>query len=272
MSTAPVATEPTTEFSCAQCGGRLHPDEGQLFLTCPYCAAAVYLDKSQVVFHWFLTSTVNPEAAAANLRRWMAGNQTVKDLDRKARLTATVFQYFPLWHVKTHSGPTEQINLEPAAATSISEIRSLKISAGDLQKYDASLDAQAVAPTVPYSAVLRWLAERGLPADTVTEAALVHVPVYIFKYEFGGRTYTAMVEGASGRVLANLFPPKAEAPYYIVATLATAGFLLISSFPALGYLFGAEAGAAIGLGSCLACGGLFALAVLGLAVWVAAKV
>ena len=270
---APVSTN---EVRCAQCGGVLHPDEGQIFLTCPYCGSAVYLDKSKVVFHWSLSPTVQPDEAAANLRRWMAGNQTVKDLDRKSKVVSTIFQYFPLWYVKERDRQTgkEKIFIEPAAATSISEIKSLDIPAGNLEKYDSTLDAQAVAPTVPFPAMMEWLAPRGVNPDEVAEAALVHLPVHIFKYEFAGKTYTAMVEGSSGKVFANIFPAKAEAPYYLVAIVATAGFLCISSFPVIGYFMESETGIGPGLGllACVVAGALFAIPVFALAAFVSAKV
>ncbi len=269
-------TQPDSpELQCAQCGGALQPEEGQLFLTCPYCGSAVYLDKSKVVFHWSVACTVTPDAAAANLRRWMAGNQTVKDLDRKAQVTSSNFQYFPLWYVKgrdVQTGNREQAFIEPAAAISISEIKALNIPAGDLQKYDSALDSQAVAPTVPFPAMLGWLAARGIEQNEIVEAALVHLPVYVFKYQFGGKTFTAMVEGASGKVFANLFPPKAEAPYYIVAAVALAGFLCISTFPIIGYFVSQEVGVFAGLLACLVAGGLFAIPVFALAAWVSAKV
>jgi hypothetical protein len=271
MST-PAAALPANEFHCAQCGGLLHPDQGQLFLTCPFCGAAVYLDKSRVVFHWALGRTVTPEAAAANLRRWMAGNHTVKDLDRKARVVATTFEYFPLWYVKAREAGRESVYLEPAAAISVSEIKSLEIPAGDLQKYDPGLDREALAPTVPYPAMLSWLAGRGVEANEVAEAALVHLPVYVFKYEFAGRTYTALVEGASGKVLANLFPAKAEAPYYLVAAFATMGFLCISSLPIIGFFMDSNVGIPLGLLACLAAGGLFAVPVFAMAAFISAKV
>ena len=35
---------------CAQCGGELQFDEGQVFVTCPFCDSTVYLEKSRVVF------------------------------------------------------------------------------------------------------------------------------------------------------------------------------------------------------------------------------
>ena len=263
------------ELQCAQCGGTLHADEGQLFLTCPYCGSAVYLDKSKVVFHWSVACTVTPEAAAANLRRWMAGNQTVKDLDRKAQVTSSVFQYFPLWYVKgrdVQGGSREQAFIDPAAAISISEIKSLNLPAGDRKKYDNALGKDAVEPTVPFPAMLSWLAARGIEQNEISEAALVHLPVYVFKYQFSGKTYTAMVEGASGKVFANLFPAKAEAPYYIVAAVALAGFLCISTFPIVGYFASQEAGVLAGLLAYLCAAGLFAIPVFALAAWVSAKV
>ena len=268
----PPAALPTPDFRCAQCGGELHPDEGQVFLVCPFCGSAVYLDKSKVVFHWSLNATLDPEQAQASLRRWMAGNFTVKDLDRKAKIVSSTFQYFPLWYIKAVDAGKERIFVEPAAATSISVLKSLVIPSGDLQKYDSALDAQAVNPTVPFPAMLTWLAQRGVSADEVIEAALVHVPIYIYKYEFAGRTYTTLVEGGTGKVFANLFPEKAEKPYLAVAALAVAGFLCVSTFPVVGYFVDAQAGLGLGLAACLAAGALVAVPVFVMAAIISAKV
>lgn len=272
--TSQPAPLPGSEFHCTQCNGLLHPDEGQIFLACPYCGSAVYLDKSKVVFHWSLGCTLTPEAASAGLRRWMAGNQTVKDLDRKARVVSSTFQYFPVWYVKEKDEQTkkERIFLEPAAATSISEIKSLQIPSGDLQKFDPALDAQAVSPTVPFTAMQDWLKVRDAQPHEIAEAALVHLPVYLYKYEFAGKTYTAMVEGASGKVFANLFPAKAEAPYYLVAIVSTLGFLCISSFPLVGVAMDPSAGLPLGLLACAIAGAAFAIPVFALAAFVSAKV
>jgi DNA-directed RNA polymerase subunit RPC12/RpoP len=273
MTTQPAAAPlPKAEVHCAQCGGILHPDEGQVFLTCPYCGSAVYLDKSKVVFHWHLTSTVTSEAAAANLRRWMAGNQTVKDLDRKSKVTATSFQYFPMWYAKAQVKGKEGVFLEPAAATSVSELKSVAIPAGDLQKYDPGLDSQALAPSVPYPAMLDWLAGRGIQSSDVKEAALVHLPMYLFKYDFAGKSYTAVVEGASGKVFANIFPAKAETPYFAVAAVATLIFLCVSTFPIVGFAVSQEAGLGLGLLACLGAGALLSIPIFILAAVVSAKV
>ncbi len=87
---------PANVLNCTQCGGELHPDEGKIFLTCPYCSSTVYLDKSQVVFHWYLAPTLDEAKGRASLARWVSGNQTVKDLDKKSRLVGSSFEYFLL--------------------------------------------------------------------------------------------------------------------------------------------------------------------------------
>jgi hypothetical protein len=262
-----------TALHCTQCGGELHPDEGQVFVTCPFCSSTVYLDKSQVVFHWYLAPTLNESDAQGALRRWMAGNQTVKDLDQKARLGDTSFQYFPLWYFKqTQPNGDEQILLELAAASSVSELKRLKLPAGDLRKYESSLDAQAQTPSVPLDAALSWLEARNVPSEQISEKALVHVPLYTLKYTYQGKTYTAVVEAGTGGVFANLYPAKAEAPYLLAGGVAGLVFLCLATFPVGGYLMSQESGLGIGLLVCSGVGILAAPALFGLAAWVAAKV
>ena len=225
MSDAPVTT-----LNCTQCGGELHPQEGEIFLTCPYCNSTVYLDKSKVVFHWYVAPTLDAKQAAGELARWMSGNQTVKDLDRKAQVSGSSFQYFPVWSFKVARNGQESMALQPAAATSITELSKLQLPAGDLKPYDSKLDSQSVTPSVPLEAAHAWL-EQSQPGGEVREGALVHVPVFIFKYTYKGQTFTALVEAGTGAVLANIFPAKAEAPYYVAAGLTALVCLILAGLP-----------------------------------------
>jgi predicted RNA-binding Zn-ribbon protein involved in translation (DUF1610 family) len=256
-------------LNCTQCGGELHPDEGQLFITCPYCGSTVYLDKSRVVFHWYLAPTINEQQAAAELARWMAGNDTVKNLDKKSRILGQTFQYFPVWYFKVRDGQTEKIYLEPAAATSLTELRNINLPAGDLRKYEDTLAAQAVEPTVPMAAAQEWLSQKQVNLQQVAESALVHIPIHIFKYGFNNKMYTAAVEAATGKTLANIFPAKAEAPYLAVGCATASVFLCLAATLA-GFVASNSSG--IGMLIC-AGGGLLAAPVLfGFASWVASKV
>lgn len=252
-----------------------------MFITCPYCSATVYLDKSRVVFHWYVAPTLNEQQAQAALHRWMSGPQTVKDLDRKAQVTGCTFQYFPLWYFKWQTGGDERITLQPAAATAVSEMSHLRIPAGDLRRYESALTPQSQPPTVPLEAGLQWLNQspgQGSPQNGASagiqalETALVHVPVFLFKYSYRGESYTAVVDAASGTVLANLFPAKAEAPYLLVGGVTALVYLCLATFPLAGALIDSEGGLALGAAVCGGLGLLAAPILFAWAFWVASKV
>ncbi len=265
-----------TPLTCSQCGGELHPDEGQTFLTCPYCSATVYVDKSRVVFHSSVAPTLDERQAIAALYRWMSGSQTVKDLDKKARVEGQMFQYFPLWYFKWKDGQDEEEALRPAAATSVTELSNLKLPAGDLQSYTSALDSQAVPPSVPLDAALEWLQTSRTAKDpgklAVEETAVVHVPLYFYKYTYARGSYTAVVDAASGSVYASVFPPKAEAPYQVVAIVTALIYLCLATFPLIGMASAGSSGTSVGLISCAGLGAIAAPLLFAWAFWVASKI
>lgn len=224
------AASPVATLSCSQCGGELHPQEGEVFLTCPFCNSTVFLDKARVVFHWFVAPTLDPQQAAGQLARWMSGSQTVKDLDKKAQVSGQTFQYFPVWYFRVGRGGQEVVALQPAAATSVSEVSRLNIPAGDLRPFDPTVEVQSVEPTVPLEAAQQWL-QQSQPGAEVKEGALVHIPIHIFKYTYKNQVFTALVEAGTGAVLANIYPAKSEAPYYLAALITALVFLALAAIP-----------------------------------------
>ncbi len=262
---------PSTTLTCTQCGGELHPDEGQVFLTCPYCSATVYVDKSRVVFHWYVAPTLDESQARAALYRWMSGNETVKDLDQKSQVVDVQFQYFPLWYLRVKQNGGEIIRLQPAAATAQTEVAHLQIPAGDLRRYESSLDARAVQPTVPLDAALEWAAQSKEKLEIV-ESSLVHVPLYVFRYVFRGKPFTAIVDGASARVLANIYPAKDELPYRTVGGVAAGVYLCLALIPVIMGLVSGGENATAGFFICTGLGIVIAPLLLMWALWVAAKV
>ena len=262
-----------SQLLCPQCGGELHSEEAVVFLICPHCQSTIYIDKSKVVFHWYLSPTINSEQAHASLNRWMAGNETVKDLDRKAKVQGEVFEFFPIWYFKQRStAGYEKIVLYPAAATSITEIKRLKLLAGDLKNFDDSVSSQAAPPTVPLDTAKDWLLREGIPPEEIVEQAIVHVPLFTFKYVYQEVPYTALVEAATGEVYANIYPAKAETPYRFIGGLTAGIFLVLAAFPIIGGLLNNSTGFFFGLGLCLAIGFLFVPILLALSAWIAAKV
>lgn len=218
------------QIKCTQCGADVTVQQDETFIECPFCASALFLDKRKVVFHYLIHSNFKPNEAEGNLKRWMSGNHTVKDLDKKAQIIKSEFYYFPVWYFKTKDGSGDKIYLQPAASTSVSEIKKLQIPAGALKFYDKNVhnDHEIVKPDVLYDSAQSWLQGSGVNLDTVSEAALVHIPFYQFHYTFGGQNFTALVEASSGQVYSNIYPAKSEAPFRILFGLSIAAFIITS--------------------------------------------
>ena len=111
----------------------------------------------------------------------------------------------------------------------------------------------------------RYRLDQARPGTQVLETALVHVPLFVFKYVYKNQTYTAVVEAATGAVLANIFPAKSEAPFVLVAGVTAAIYLGLASLPLM-------SGGALDLGLALILAVVAAPFLLGWAAWVANKV
>lgn len=206
---------------CPQCGGENALPSGELLLRCAFCAASLYVERSDLVSHYRLPRLLDRAAAAQALARWMAGNDTVKDLDTKAEGIELVPLWFPLWMFRCRGAGGETVVSRPAAATAEPALADLAVPAGRLEPYRADAGGEAgtaveTAPVgVPLDTARGWLAGAG----EVTETALVHVPLWRATYRFAGRPYAAVVEASTGAVLASVYPEKSEAPYLAVAAL-----------------------------------------------------
>jgi hypothetical protein len=202
----------------------------------------------------------------------MASNETVKDLDVKSQVSSVDFAFVPLRLLRFGQAGSETVHLEPAAATSVTELKRLRLPAGDLIGYEPALDAQAIAPTVPLQSVLSWLETAGTDSSRVGETSLVHVPLYTFHYDFAGQGYTAVVDGATGSVFANIYPAKAEAPYRTIAAVVAGVFLCLAALPVAGAAVEPQQGLELGSLLCLGLGLLAAPVLFSVAAWIAARV
>lgn len=180
----------------------------------------LFLDRSAIVARYRLPRLVDRRQAEATLRRWMAGNHTVKDLDRKSKISAIDAITFPMWLFRWRKGRRESVTVEPAAPTPISVLADLSIPAGKLDPYHGPEEGVETVPVaIPLETARGWVEQRGVAADEVTEVALVEIPLWRASYRYSGGTFHAIVEGSTGGVLASVYPEKAESPYILVALL-----------------------------------------------------
>jgi hypothetical protein len=252
-----VTDEIRTTLRCPQCGGDNPLPAGERLIRCAFCDSTLFVDRSGLVSHYRLARRLDAAAGSEALRRWMAGDRTVKDLDRKATVVSTTAVSFPMWMFRTGSKGSETVLVEPAAPTPIPQVAGLELPAGQLEPYTPEPEAETVAATVPLDTARGWLARAG--RGEPTETALVHVPFWRFVYRFGATDYTALVEASTGTVLAGIYPAKAESPYVLVAVL---GLLL----------FGVEGLAITNLLLKLAAYAVTAVPLAGLAWWVTRRV
>ncbi|UCG23826.1 MAG: hypothetical protein JSW55_17085 [Chloroflexota bacterium] len=236
------------QILCRQCSAPLPVEHGSQFVECEYCGTTNVVEKGQTVFHYAVQATVDEAEAVAALRRWMAGNETIKGLDRAAKIDQPSFEYFPMWLVRSRRDDQETVYLEPAAALAVSELKHLNIPAGDLTPYDEALAGAVVKATVPYKAMLGWLEEEHAvkPAE-IREVALVHLPVFHFTYEYKDRRYSAVVDAATAKVFANIFPAKWEVPYLTIGAAAFVAYFLAAFIPVGGYLIGGGGGMGVAI-------------------------
>lgn len=240
--------EASTQLLCQQCAAPLVVEQGARYATCEFCGTVNFLDKSETVLHYAVRPTIDDKQAAAALRRWMAGNQTVKGLDAESRIESQEFQLFPMWLARTEHEGREAVHLKPAAALSIVELGNLRVPAADLEPYDGSLDGDAIRPTVPVTAVRAWLAENdAIAAGAIREISLVHVPIHQFKYRYKENTYTALVDAATSQVFAAIYPEKFELPYVSIAGFGCLAYFLAALIPLIAFLV-LDSAAGIGIG------------------------
>jgi len=217
------------DLKCTQCGGVLKYEKGRTFVSCSFCDASMFIDKSEIVFHYWIKPTLDMSAAHMKLRRWMAGNETVETLDTKSKTTKESFFFFPVWRFVIDRAGDEEIIIEPAVSTSVTEIRFMDMPAGMLNFYDVQKvenPDQFMNVDVQYESALQWLRDREIDTNLIKQASLVHVPVFHFTYQFEEYEYSAVVEAAAGKVMANYFPSKKELPFTALALGGAAIFFI----------------------------------------------
>lgn len=212
-----------TTLTCPQCGAENPLPSGQRLVRCAFCDATLFVDRTGLVSHYRVPRLVDADRAVSSLRRWMAGNETVKDLDKKATVEAVEAVSFPMWLFRVQGSRGEEVLVQPAAPTPIPQLADLKVPAGKLEPYRQEEDGvEVTAAAVPLETAQGWLGQRG----RISETALVHLPLWRCRYQHQGRSYTALVDASTGAVFASVFPSKAESPYYLTAVAGLVLFTL----------------------------------------------
>lgn len=210
------------EIKCTKCGAPISFDSGDKFARCSYCDSQLYIDRSGAGFFYIMPYFIDRANAEGTFRRWAAGPERAKDLDKRAHITGFQQQYFPVYLFKRNVGGSEKILLEPARSTTLPGLHSLKVPAGDIKIFDQNyrVEVEMLKPDIDMGAYLP-----ALPGEA-KEQALLYFPLWVVGYAFGGKTYGALIDGSSGEVFAADYPVRMAAPYFALATIAFTLFFL----------------------------------------------
>lgn len=215
-----------TTIVCPQCGGENDLPTGQRFFPCRYCGTSLYADRSGVVSYYRVPSRLDGTEAEAALRRWMAGNDTVRGLDTDSEIQNLEALDFPMWMFRIEEATGESTHTQPAAPLPIPMVLDLELPAGEIEPYrEKSAAAEPIEITIPIETAQAWLRQK--VGDTVVlESALVRISLWKCHYRYEGSDYVALVDASTGLVMASVYPEKSESPYYLVAGLSLVLFTL----------------------------------------------
>jgi len=209
------------QVRCTQCGATIEVAPGARLQQCEYCSTALVIDGSASLFHQIMVPTITGNKVSAHLRRFLAGTQTVADLDKKAKIGEPTLEYFPFWAFTVVSDREEQVVLEPALPSALVGLQAINLPAGETQPASQHLSGSAplLEPEIPRDTALEWLRNKRGDVEIRT-TVLYHLPLFKIGYSYKGKTYSSAVDGVSGKVFPADFPVKAETPYVLVAILA----------------------------------------------------
>lgn len=207
------------EIKCNKCGAPIKFEAGDKFVKCSYCDTQLYIDRSGAGFFYIMPFFMDQAGAQGTFKRWAAGPERAKDLDRLAQVSGIKQQYFPVYLFRRNVGGSENVMLEPARTTTLPGMHSLKVPAGDIKIFDQNykVDVELLKPDIDMTAYLP-----GLPGEP-KEQALLYFPLWAVSYKFNGKQYDAVIDGSSGEVFAADYPARSSAPYF---ALAAAAFIL----------------------------------------------
>lgn len=220
---------------CVKCGGAVPLERDEAFLRCPFCDSTLFMDRASTFLHLNM---------AASLRETQAQDRLARELQRleipPQPVDSVEKLLLPFWEIRGGSTTTT----EPAFAPIPDPLAGYRIPAGGASARGGS-GAEEFAPVeCAETASARW--EGGAPQGL----SLVSVPFY--RITFGGRQFSAWVDGVSGAVFPVQFPPSnASANHQRALKLFVGLFALFALeaalIPSAGLGFFAVAGTAVAL-------------------------
>lgn len=262
------ATNSSVGLTCPQCTQLLPVAEGVRIVKCPTCNSRSLVAGERGIRRWQVLRRVERQKAMEEVEGFFSGFRKAGDLKRTAQVKELFLVYLPYWRVQAFvSGwifgrerrdkdSTRPVEIEKAedmiwndAAVDVSEFGVHRVAMGDkeLELYDSErLHAEGLVfqPSESHTDAVReaetlftYRAKAGNLKERYFEKvhflrrrlSLVYYPLWVARYDYKGRHYQVVVDGAKGEVLYGKAPGnswfRAAA---LVAGMAIGNFLLVN--------------------------------------------
>jgi hypothetical protein len=212
------------KIPCPQCGGEVHLREAEGFPTCPFCAAALTLDRSGVRPHYLYRPRLDAAQVLPLLRRWSDRHHVPSPVG----LGTPRLVFYPFWRY-TREGPRRLVPAWPTLAAGWEEFRPPD---GEQSFFDAAQagSADVVEASVPEAAARI----RAFGETAGREGDLVHLPVYETTVRVGVARLPVAVDACSGTVVwAKSLPETGAGQAHQATWLIGAGVLMLAAAVAI---------------------------------------
>jgi hypothetical protein len=219
------------EIKCTQCGGSVPIEYDTVFVRCPFCETALYVDTNQTVKHYIMLVQSGEGDIAPIIQRELSYME-IKD---PVTVIKADLHYFPFWRLENNKGGALNI---PAASPLLEDMYEIVFPSGEFKFFSDDL-ANGKSVTGPEVTLDDALVEgEKLIADDsekFTSASITHLPFYMVNYSCQNEEHEAVVEGISGKVYADGWPaaPQKQKDRHLglIAFIAITLFFLEAFFP-----------------------------------------
>ncbi len=191
------------QIRCTNCGADIPLEQESDFISCSFCQAALFVDTDKTIANFCMApTTVKDELSPLINRKLAAMEITPEHVLREA-----IIVYHPFWRFESKGLKPKLI---AAAEIEADEMTEIPVMGGNPVAYNESVigNRRVVEPTLLYDeTVAEFQAGTPSAAPDDLRVTMLYLPVYHVTYLCDGLSYNALIDGVSGEVYADNWPP-----------------------------------------------------------------
>jgi len=196
-------------LNCTNCGGEVPIIEESEFVRCGFCGVDLYVEIERTVTHSYLDFEIEEKDCLAYLKKRLAemelaGEVSVHHLEPR---------YFTYWCFEKAECKGAMVCAEPVPMQDMAKMdippgkpKVLGKERGEQYAHGNGRDTRKKMD----QALAEYFSDKGLETTGDISAKLLETPIYLIEYKYQGNPYEAVVDGITGNIHADRWPPSNE--------------------------------------------------------------